>query len=103
MHCTAGKDRAGTAAALVLMALGVPRETVFEDYLLTNRYWDRGGREKPGMDAETVASIFSARAEYLDAAFTAIEDRYGTVQAYLEEHVGLDDTALGALRSACLR
>ena len=103
VHCTAGKDRAGTAAALVLMALGVPRETVFEDYLLTNRYWDRGGREKPGMDAETVASIFSARAEYLDAAFTAIEDRYGTVQAYLEEHVGLDDTALGALRSARLR
>ena len=102
VHCTAGKDRAGTAAAMVLMALGVPRETVFEDYMLTNRYWDRGGREKPGMDAETVASIFAARTEYLDAAFAAIEDRYGTVQTYLEEHIGLDDAAFGALRSACL-
>ena len=102
VHCTAGKDRAGTAAAMVLMALGVPRETVFEDYLLTNQYWDRGGREKPGMDAETGASSFAARPEYLEAAFGAIKTRYGTVDTYLEEHIGLDDAALGALRSACL-
>ena len=102
VHCTAGKDRAGTAAAMVLMALGVPRETVFEDYLLTNQFWDRGGREKPGMDAETVASIFAARPEYLEAAFGAIEGRYGSVQTYLEDHIGLDDAAMGALRSACL-
>ena len=38
IHCTAGKDRTGFGAALVLMALGVPRETAFEDYLLTNYY-----------------------------------------------------------------
>ena len=102
VHCTAGKDRAGTAAALVLTALGVPRETVFEDYLLTNRYWDRGGREKPGMDAETAASIFSARREYLEGTFATIESRFGTVQSYLEDHIGLDDRALGAVRAACL-
>lgn len=102
VHCTAGKDRAGTAAALVLMALGVPRETVFEDYLLTNSYWDRGNRQRPGMDAETVASIFSAREEYLNAAFDAIEAKCGSVEVYLEEVVGLDDTLLGKLRSACL-
>jgi protein-tyrosine phosphatase len=84
------------------MALGVSRETVFEDYLLTNRYWDRGGREKPGMDAETVASIFSARREYLEGTFAAIESRFGSVQSYLKDHIGLDDRALGALRSACL-
>ena len=102
VHCTAGKDRAGTAAALVLTALGVPRETVFEDYLLTNRYWDRGGREKPGMDAETVASIFSARREYLEGTFTAIESRFGTVPGYLDDHIGLGGQALSALRSACL-
>ena len=102
VHCTAGKDRAGTGAALVLAALGVPRETVFEDYLLTNIYWDRAGRERPGMDAETVASIFSAREEYLHAAFSAIEDRCGTVETYLEDVLGLDGPALAALRAACL-
>ena len=37
-HCTAGKDRTGFVAALVLLALGVPAETVYEDYLVTNRY-----------------------------------------------------------------
>lgn len=103
VHCTAGKDRAGTAAALVLTALGVPRETVFEDYLLTNKYWDRGGRERPGMDAETVASVFSAREEYLHAAFNAIEERCGTMETYFEEVLALDQQTLGALRSACLR
>ncbi|MDA1098407.1 MAG: tyrosine-protein phosphatase [Proteobacteria bacterium] len=102
VHCTAGKDRAGTAAALVLAALGVPRETVFEDYLLTNRYWDRGGRERPGMAAETVASVFSAREEYLQAAFSSIEGQCGTVQNYLTEVLGLDASALLALRAACL-
>jgi protein-tyrosine phosphatase len=102
VHCTAGKDRAGTAAALVLMALGVPRDTVFEDYLLTNQYWDRGGRERPGMDAETAASIFSARPEYLEAAFSAIENQCGTFEVYFEEALGLDDPTLDALRSACL-
>ena len=39
-NCSAGKDRAGTAAALILSALGVPRETVVEDYVLTNRVVD---------------------------------------------------------------
>jgi protein-tyrosine phosphatase len=102
VHCTAGKDRAGTGAALTLSALGVPRETVFEDYLLTNQYWDRAGREKPGMDAATVASIFSAREEYLHAAFSAIESRCGTVERYLEEVLGLDEADLDALRTTCL-
>ncbi len=102
VHCTAGKDRAGTAAALTLSALGVPRETVFEDYLLTNQYWDRAGRERPGMDAETVASIFSAREEYLHAAFAEIESRCGTVESYLEEVLELDEAAIRALRAACL-
>ncbi len=102
VHCTAGKDRAGTAAALTLMALGVPRETVFDDYLLTNQYWDRAGRERPGMDAETVASIFSAREEYLNAAFDAIESQCGTFERYFEDVLGLDDGARQALQTVCL-
>lgn len=39
-NCIAGQDRTGVAAALLLTALGVPRETVIQDYLLTNRYFD---------------------------------------------------------------
>ncbi|MDP6342898.1 MAG: tyrosine-protein phosphatase [Alphaproteobacteria bacterium] len=103
VHCTAGKDRAGTAAALVLTALGVPRETVFEDYLLTNRYWDRGDRATLDMDPETIKVIFSAREEYLAAAFAAIEDQCGTLEAYLNDVLELDGPTLEALRAACLK
>ncbi len=102
IHCTAGKDRAGTAAAMVLTALGVPRETVFEDYLLTNTYWDRGGREPPGMDDDTIAAIFSAEVEYLAAAFETIETNFGTVDAYLADRVGLDEASRQRLRQVCL-
>jgi protein-tyrosine phosphatase len=102
LHCTAGKDRAGTAAAMLLTALGVPRETVFEDYLLTNAYWDYSGRARPGMSPESVAAIFTARREYLESAFNAVETRCGSVEAYLADHLGLDVGAQEALRAACL-
>jgi len=102
VHCTAGKDRAGTAAAMMLTVLGVPRDVVFEDYLLTNQYWDRGGRVRPEMDEETVASIFSAREDYLHTAFTSIEAKCGSVENYMEDVLGLNETKLAAFRAACL-
>ncbi len=102
VHCTAGKDRAGFAAAIILSALGVDRESVLADYLLTNRYWDRGGREQPGMDAETTAMIFSAREEYIAGAFEAVENAHGSVDAYIRDCVGANAETLAQLRAACL-
>ncbi|SLN44697.1 tyrosine-protein phosphatase [Oceanibacterium hippocampi] len=102
IHCTAGKDRAGTAAAMVLTALGVPRETVFEDYLLTNRYWDPSHRILPDSDPGVVAAIYSAHEEYLATAFEAIESRFGSIDAYFATHVGLDDKARAALQDKYL-
>jgi protein-tyrosine phosphatase len=102
VHCTAGKDRAGTAAAMMLTILGVPRDTVFEDYMLTNQYWDRAGRERPEMDEQTVANIFSAREDYLSAAFASIESKCGTIDAYLKDVVKLDGSTLAAFRATCL-
>ena len=102
IHCTAGKDRAGTAAAMLLSALGVPRETVFEDYLLTNRYWDRGDRVPADMDPETVAHVFSAREEYLSAAFETVDRQLGGIEAYLADQLGLDDDTRAALHRVCL-
>lgn len=89
IHCTAGKDRAGFASAMVLSALGVPQETVLVDYLLTNQYWDRGGRERPGMDPDTVAMIFAAREDYFEAAMGAIAGKYPSLDAYFNSEVGL--------------
>jgi len=102
VHCTAGKDRAGTAAAMMLTILGVPRDTVFEDYLLTNQYWDRAGRVRPDMDAETINNIFQAREEYLQAAFAAIDEQCGNIDTYLTEVLKLDEATLEAFREVCL-
>ena len=91
IHCTAGKDRAGLASALVLRTLGVRKEIVLSDYLLTNEHWDRGGRERPGMDPATVAMIFSAREDYFRSAFDGIAERYDTLREYLTHEVGLSE------------
>jgi len=98
IHCTAGKDRAGLASAIVLRTLGVSEETVLSDYLLTNEYWDRGGRVRPGMDPQTVKIIFSAREDYFRSAFDAIAKKYETLQDYLRHEVGLSEGQLAQLQ-----
>ncbi|QEA12445.1 tyrosine-protein phosphatase [Comamonas flocculans] len=93
-HCTAGKDRTGYAAALLLLALGVPRETVMHDYLLTNRLYRRP--PAPADDARTRAVhavIWGVHAGYLQTALDAIEREHGGVQTYLRERLGLSEAA----------
>lgn len=106
-NCSAGKDRAGTAAALVLSALGVPRETVIEDYLLTNKVLDlttmlaqRAQANSPitrnGMDI--AAAILHTDERYLRAALDAVEAQHETVEAYLEEVLEISPQNLAAIR-----
>lgn len=109
VHCSAGKDRTGFACALILHALGVARETVLEDYLLTNRYLDIEGEIiarllshfGPGepLDPEFVGALAGVRPEYLRAAYQAIENEFEGVEQYLEHAIGLDASARGLLRS----
>jgi protein-tyrosine phosphatase len=98
-HCTAGKDRTGWLAALVLTALGVDRDTVIADYLLTNERFTTGrgaaGRDRllaamGGLvsDVSVLMPLFDARSDYLEAAFDEAETRYGTFEAFLRD--GLD-------------
>ncbi len=110
-HCTAGKDRTGFISALVLLALGVPEETVYEDYLATNRY--RAAftntvlrwaplyslfRTRP----EDLLPLLDARREYLEASFKQIRDDWGSVDAYLEDALGVTPGRREALRSSLL-
>lgn len=101
-HCSAGKDRTGFAAAIILSALGVSRETIMEDYLLTARYYPPPGEaaylagkylgRSPSEDDETLfMALMDAREQYLSAAFEAIDERYGSVSDYLEDALGLDE------------
>jgi protein-tyrosine phosphatase len=111
-HCTAGKDRTGFAAALVLLALGVPRETVMSDYLLTNLY-TASSIERTLMwiraylffrtPADAIRPLLAVRRDYLEAAFDEIESRYGSFDAYLRDGLGVTDEELAKLRAALLR
>lgn len=103
-HCTAGKDRTGYAAALFLLALGVPREVVMHDYLLTNALYRMP--PSPAPDAATRAVhevIWSVRGEYLQAALSAMDKEEGGVQAYLRKRLGLGDAALRQLAALYLQ
>lgn len=111
-HCTAGKDRTGVGSALILLALGVPEQTVMWDYLLTGFYTRdrvedmvRTAMETAThqIDFEVVRPILSVRREYLQAAFDAIHEEYETVDRYLEDAMLLTKARREALRGRLLR
>lgn len=102
-HCTAGKDRAGVAAVIVLMTLGATYQTVLEDYLKTNQYWDRGERAPSEWPREVVEAIFTAREEYLQAALATIDEDFGSFDGYLSAQVGFSDDKRKALQAKMLR
>jgi len=107
-HCTAGKDRTGIAAALLLYALGVPYETIRQDYEATNYYRapdnDKAMSSMASMHiGEPVAkAMMSANGLYLDATFAAIRAQYGSIDRYLAGQLGLDQQALVRLRAKYL-
>lgn len=109
-HCTAGKDRTGIGAALILLALGVPRESVLEDYLITNdtmREFNEnvlskvsGGLDELGI--QKFQGLMGAKEEYLSATFKSIEDHFGDFDAYFEKEYDLTPEKRAALQDYCL-
>jgi len=92
-HCTAGKDRTGMGAALILLALGVDEERVIEDYLLSNQYITgkyAGYIEKyPSLEP-----LFGVRREFLQTGLNQIKKDYGTVENYLNGELKVDISKL---------
>jgi protein-tyrosine phosphatase len=101
-HCTAGKDRTGFAAALLLTLLGVHWDDVMEDYLRTNSLWTGHIGRYPELTAETRAAIVEARAPYLDAAFAVLRTEFGDPETFADKALGLDATARRRLRADLL-
>lgn len=110
VHCAAGKDRTGIAAALILSALGVDRQTVMEDYLLTNQYLpieseidrivtrlDRAGGKAPERDI--LRPVMEARESYLGTALNTIDEQFGSLATYFRAQLGLDEPELLQLRA----
>lgn len=110
IHCAAGKDRTGLLAALTHSLLGVSRDDLINDYLLTNIAVDLEGRaegiakkltEMTGRPAShgAVVAFLGVEAEYLDGAFAEITARHGSLQAYLEQALGVDDALAEGIRA----
>lgn len=108
VNCTAGKDRTGVAAALVLTALGVPYATVREDFLLSNGAPGMStlGASLPGplasLPPESARLIAGVDGSYLDIAFNQIRTDYGSVEAYLARELGMGPTQIKSLRQTML-
>jgi protein-tyrosine phosphatase len=88
-HCTAGKDRTGFAAALLLHALGASRDEVMRDYLLTNQRLKMPDGARYGLAPEAAAVLWRVQPEFLAAAFDAVEHDYGGLEPYFEKGLGL--------------
>jgi len=109
-HCSAGKDRTGWLTAIVLDLLGVDRDTVMADYLATNDYsrathqaiMDAMRARGRAVDPQRMLPVFEAREEYLRAAFTAADERYGGVAGYVRDGLGVSDDVVDAIRKAVL-
>ncbi|KAI0375894.1 hypothetical protein BV20DRAFT_932406 [Pilatotrama ljubarskyi] len=106
-HCTAGKDRTGILAAILLKLVGVDDETIARDYALT-----RVGREPAremimkrlskvpyfATNTEAALNMFSSRAETMLAFLQMLEERYGGVEEYVKKVVGLTDEDIATIR-----
>lgn len=93
-HCTAGKDRTGFAAALLLYALGADDETVMRDYVLSAECLKK--RYTAGVDyTDVTAPLYTVHSEFLSAALEVVVHRFGGPEKYLTEQLGVD---IGALR-----
>lgn len=113
IHCAAGKDRTGFAAALILDALGVPEEAIIEDYLLTNlsfpvdeelerlskAFTDRSGKSVP---EKIMRPLLEVHPDYIKACFHEIDQRYDSRQDFYQTALGLDEEKIEILRGRYL-
>jgi len=126
VHCSAGQDRTGLAIGLLLELLGVPREDIFRDYHLSTQ-WRRIENEldhqqiRANAECNVFARFYAAVLDKRESAafkprvllnrngqpllldaFTAIETRWGSIPAYLEQVLGIGAEQVGRLKEHCL-
>lgn len=106
-HCTAGKDRTGIAAMLVLASAGVDHDTIVHDYRLSHRY--RTLRRIPdleptladaGLAVDHVLPFIGAEPEVMERTLEHLETTYGGATGYLRRRAGVPDATVQAVRAA---
>jgi len=117
-HCSHGVHRTGTATAILLSALGVPWETVREDYLLSNTFRAEENENRikqltneaaktlgispEDVDTTNIVAFYILKGDYIDGTLEVIEKEYGSINNYLIKGLGLSYEELGVLREQLL-
>lgn len=110
-HCSAGKDRTGISTAVILTILGVPKETILEDYLKTNRMRANAnqmiidelkGKSVPEGVLKVVEAALSVKKEYLETSYAVAEKEYGSFENYILEGLGISESEQSLLRKLYL-
>lgn len=110
-HCFAGKDRTGIAAAVILKILGVHKDDIFEDYLLTNVQRAEANKKlidearEYGLSLSQLEALeinMGVKEEYLYYAFSLIEETYGGFSGYLEQGLALNENDFDQLKQLYL-
>ena len=110
-HCTAGKDRAGFAAALVLLAVGVPEKIVIEDYMKTNKYTEETIQDYinkinlyslGSVDAEILRPLLGVEERFIRAALDEIKQKYGSVENFIRDELKIRDESIIKLKNFLL-
>lgn len=111
-HCTAGKDRTGLGAIMFLSALGVPEDTIIEDYMLTKqasaevlaanmqKMKDEGA---PEAVRDNVNALWTVHEAYFKAAMDEVQTQSGDMQHYLRDKIGLDNEKVMTLKRLYLK
>jgi len=107
-HCTAGKDRTGLTAALLLDLLGVDADTIAQDYALSSKSADRlydylieGGRELEGTRQEAIERMLTPR-KYMDDFLSLLHENYGDAEAYVKK-LGFSESDINDIRQFLLQ
>jgi protein-tyrosine phosphatase len=110
-HCTAGKDRTGMAAMILMSLLGVPDEVISADYSLSNAFHERfrvyvGDAIKKlrwlGMNVDDLYPLLIADPELMRGALESVRQRYGSVESYVINRCGVDAATISKLRELLL-
>ncbi|WP_327413613.1 tyrosine-protein phosphatase [Streptomyces sp. NBC_01233] len=104
-HCTAGKDRTGWGATVILALLGADDETLMAEYLSVNPAVKQAfapmieGFTAAGGDPDIALALIGVFPSYLEAALDEMETRYGSMEKYVREGLGVPDETVDALRA----
>ena len=110
-HCTAGKDRAGFAAAITLIALGVSKADVINDYMKTNAFTQERIEEILGQiklmslyqaDVEILRPLLGVEQIYIETAFKTAEEKYGSLENFIRVGLNISDADIKKLRNKFL-